>query len=70
MLVFEEVITSNAEKGEEKKTHTRRLQSFRPLHHPSPNRRGGPVAKYELRPRRRHICPSTKLVVGLMNSQC
>uniref|UniRef100_A0A672H721 Zinc finger protein 521 n=1 Tax=Salarias fasciatus TaxID=181472 RepID=A0A672H721_SALFA len=35
-----------------------------------PNHRGGLVAKYELRPRGGRICPSTKLVVGLMNSQC
>uniref|UniRef100_A0A8D3C432 Zinc finger protein 521 n=1 Tax=Scophthalmus maximus TaxID=52904 RepID=A0A8D3C432_SCOMX len=35
-----------------------------------PNHRGGLVAKYELCPLGDHICPSTKLVVGLMNSQC
>uniref|UniRef100_A0A8C2WJV9 C2H2-type domain-containing protein n=1 Tax=Cyclopterus lumpus TaxID=8103 RepID=A0A8C2WJV9_CYCLU len=34
-----------------------------------PNHRGGLMAKYELCPPGDRICPSTKLVVGLMNSQ-
>lgn len=60
MLIFEEVITCSAE------TKTQLSQYARIS---SPNRKGGLVAKYELRPRGAHICPSTKLAVGLMNLQ-
>lgn len=61
MLVFEEVITYSAEA----KTRASQYACIS-----LPNHRGGLVAKYELRPLGDCICPSTKLVVGLMNSQC
>lgn len=61
MLVFEEVITYSAEA----KTGLSQCACIA-----LPNHRGGLMAKYELRPEGNHICPSTKLVVGLMNSQC
>lgn len=61
MFVFEEVITCSAEA----KTQLSQYACNFP-----PNHKGGLVAKYELRPPGCCICPSTKLVVGLMNSQC
>lgn len=61
MLVFEEVITYSAEAKTE-------LSQYACIS--LPNHRGGLVAKYELCPLGDHICPSTKLVVGLMNLQC
>lgn len=61
MLVFEEVITCSAEA----KTQLSQYACIS-----SPNHRGGLMAKYEPAPLGDHICPSTKLVVGLMNSQC
>lgn len=61
MFVFEEVITCSAEA----KTQLSQYACNFP-----PNHKGGLMAKYELCPLGRRICPSTKLVVGLMNSQC
>lgn len=61
MFVFEEVITCSAEA----KTQFSQYACNFP-----PNHKGGLMAKYELCPLGRRICPSTKLVVGLMNSQC
>lgn len=61
MFVFEEVITYSAEA----KTHLSQYACISP-----PNHRGGLMAKYELCPLGDRICPSTKLVVGLMNLQC
>lgn len=61
MFVFEEVITYSAEA----KTQLSQYACISP-----PNHRGGLMAKYELCPLGYRICPSTKLVVGLMNSQC
>lgn len=58
MFVFEEVITCSAEA----KTQLSQYACNLP-----PNHKGGLVAKYERRPPGRRICPSTKLVVGLMN---
>lgn len=61
MFVFEEVITCSAEA----KTQLSQYACNFP-----PNHKGGLMAKYELCPLGCRICPSTKLVVGLMNSQC
>lgn len=61
MFVFEEVITCSAEA----KTQLSQYACNFP-----PNHKGGLMAKYELCPLGDRICPSTKLVVGLMNSQC
>lgn len=61
MFVFEEVITYSAEA---------KTQSSQYACISSSNRKGGLVAKDELRPLGGRICPSTKLAVGLMNSQC
>lgn len=61
MFVFEEVITCSAEA----KTQLSQYACNFP-----PNHKGGLMAKYELCPLGHRICPSTKLVVGLMNSQC